>query len=114
MIDYVVVKAGGKQYRVREGDTLDVEKLAGEKGDPVDLTEVLLVSQDGKVVVGSPTVPGARVAAQILEQGRAEKITIFKFKRKVRYRRKRGHRQPFTRLSIRSIALDAAPSVAQG
>lgn len=113
MIEYAVIKTGGKQYRVREGDTLDVEKLPGEKGDPVELTEVLLVSQDGKAIVGSPTVPGARVTAQILEHGRGVKVTVFKFKRKVRYRRKRGHRQPFTRLSIRGIALEPAPGVAQ-
>ncbi|MEK7681722.1 MAG: 50S ribosomal protein L21 [Chloroflexota bacterium] len=103
MNDYAVIKTGGKQYQVHEGDTLDVEKLPGEKGDPIELTDVLMVSRAGNVTVGTPTVPGARVSAQIVEHGRAAKIVIFKYKRKVRYRRRTGHRQSFTRLSIRSI-----------
>lgn len=103
MNDYAIVKTGGKQYRVHEGDTLDVEKLHGEKGDPIELTDVLMVSRDGNVTLGAPIVPGAKVSAQIVEQGRAPKIVVFKYKRKVRYRRKIGHKQPFTRLSIRSI-----------
>ena len=103
MNDYAVIKTGGKQYRVHEGDTLDVEKLPGEKGDPIELTDVLMVSRGGSVTLGAPMVPGARVSAQILEQGRAPKIIIFKYRRKVRYRRRTGHKQPFTRLSIRSI-----------
>src|ERR1700730_10732712 len=100
---YAVVRTGGKQYSVREGQQLDVEKLAGIEGDRIELTDVLLIGDGENLTVGSPTVPGARVITEVLGQNRAKKVIIFKYKRKTRYRRKLGHRQPFTRLAVREI-----------
>lgn len=104
---YAVIKTGGKQYRVAQGDRLRVEKLAGNVGDAVTLAEVLLVvdprSGDG-IKIGKPVVGGAKVEAKIIAQDRGEKIIIFKFRRRKNYRRKTGHRQPFTALEITGIA----------
>ncbi len=100
---YAVVRTGGKQYSVREGQQLDVESINGDAGARIELDEVLLISDGENMHVGSPTIPGARVVAEVLSQGRREKVTVFKYKRKVRYRRKVGHRQPFTRLAVRQI-----------
>ncbi len=101
---YAVIKTGGKQYRVAQGDKLRVEKLPGNVGDTITLGEVLLVGEGDGVKVGSPTVGGAKVQAKIVAQDRGEKITIFKFRRRKNYRRKTGHRQPFTALEITSVA----------
>lgn len=100
---YAVIKSGGKQYTVRPGDTLDVEKLDGEAGASVELTDVLLIENDGVLSVGTPTVAGASVTAEIVEHGKAKKIIVFKYKPKIRYRKKTGHRQQYTRLAIREI-----------
>lgn len=102
---YAVVKTGGKQYKVKEGQTLRVEKLEAQPGASVDL-EVLLVSdEDGKdVKVGTPTVFGAKVSAKVIEQGRAAKVLVVKYKPKSRYKRVNGHRQPFTAIQIEKIA----------
>ena len=100
---YAVVRTGGKQYSVREGQQLDVELIAGEAGERIELGDVLLVSDGDQLTVGTPTVAGARVVAEVLGHGRAPKVTVFKYKRKTRYRRKLGHRQPFTRLAVREI-----------
>ena len=100
---YAVIKTGGKQYRVSEGDTLRVEKLDGEVGSKLELGEVLMVGGD-KVAVGSPTVKGAKVTAEITAQDRAKKIVVFKMKRRKNYRRKQGHRQPFTEIRITGIS----------
>jgi large subunit ribosomal protein L21 len=100
---YAVVRAGGKQYSVREGQLLEVERMAGTEGDRVELNDVLLLSDGDRLTVGTPTVPGARVVAEVLGHARAKKVTIFKYKPKTRYRRKLGHRQPFTRLAVREI-----------
>ena len=100
---YAVIKTGGKQYRVSEGDTLRVEKLDGEVGSKLELDEVLMVGGD-KVAVGSPTVKGAKVTAEITAQDRAKKIVVFKMKRRKNYRRKQGHRQPFTEIRITGIS----------
>lgn len=100
---YAVVRAGGKQYSVREGQLLEVERMAGAEGDRVELNDVLLLSDGDNLTVGTPTVPGARVVAEVLGHARAKKVIIFKYKRKTRYRRKLGHRQPFTRLAVREI-----------
>jgi large subunit ribosomal protein L21 len=100
---YAVIKTGGKQYRVAQGDKLRVEKLPGNVGDTVTLGEVLLVGAGDGVKVGTPVVGGARVEAKIVAQDRGPKITIFKFRRRKNYRRKTGHRQPFTALEITSI-----------
>ena len=101
---YAVIKTGGKQYRVAQGDKLRVEKLAGNVGDTITLGEVLLVGEGDGVKVGAPTVAGAKVQAKIVAQDRGPKIIIFKFRRRKNYRRKTGHRQPFTALEITSVA----------
>ena len=104
MIDnYAVVQTGGKQYRVREGDTIRVESLPGVDGDSVELTEILLVSKQGKVKIGSPTVKKARVTAEVVGEGKGKKVVVFKYKSKTRYRRKNGHRQSYTDLKITDI-----------
>ncbi len=100
---YAVIKTGGKQYRVAQGDKLRVEKLPGNVGDTVTLGEVLLVGSGEGVKVGQPVVSGAKVEAKIVAHDRGEKIIIFKFRRRKNYRRKTGHRQPFTALEITSI-----------
>ena len=100
---YAVIKTGGKQYRVAQGDRLRVEKLAGNVGDTVTLGEVLLVGEGDGVKVGAPLVSGAKVEAKIIAQDRGKKIIIFKFRRRKNYRRKTGHRQPFTALEITGI-----------
>ena len=102
MID-AVIRTGGKQYRVHEGSVLNVATMDAEPGSRVELRDVLLVSSDGSVTVGTPTVDGAFVVAEVVEHGRGKKVINFKYKAKVRYRRKRGHRQGYTRLSIQEI-----------
>ena len=97
------VKTGGKQYRVAPGDVIDVEKLPNDEGTKVELNEVLLVSQDGKLIVGSPLVSDAKVLGDVQEQGRGEKVVVFKFKAKTRQRTKTGHRQSLTRLLVQDI-----------
>jgi large subunit ribosomal protein L21 len=99
---YAVIHTGGKQYRVSEGDTLRVEKLPGEVGSSLEFGEVLMLGGD-KVAVGRPFVGGAKVAAQIVAQDRARKIIVFKMKRRKKYRRKAGHRQPYTEIKITGI-----------
>jgi large subunit ribosomal protein L21 len=100
---YAVIKTGGKQYRVTEGQKLRVEKLTGNAGDKVTFNEVLMLGGD-KLTIGQPMVKGARVEAEILGQDRGPKIVIFKFRRRKNYRRKQGHRQPYTQLKITGIA----------
>ena len=100
---YAVIKTGGKQYRVSQGETLRVEKLPGDVGAKVEFNEILLVGGE-KVVVGKPTVAGAKVVASIVAQDRAEKIIVFKMRRRKNYRRKNGHRQPYTELRIESVS----------
>ncbi len=100
---YAVVRTGGKQYKVLVGQTIDVEKLAVPKGETVELSDVLLVADGDKVSIGKPTVAGAKVLARVVESGLGEKLIVFKYKPKVRYRRRLGHRQPFTRLAITKI-----------
>ena len=101
---YAVIRTGGKQYRVEAGQRLHVERLPGSVGDRVELPEVLMVGGSDATVVGTPTVAKARVVGEIVEQGRARKITVFKYKSKTRYRRVRGHRQLQTQLAITEIA----------
>lgn len=105
---YAVVRTGSKQYRVRVGDIIEVEKLPVEPGQPVTLDEVLLVERDGQVVVGQPVVPGARVVARVLDQVKGPKLIVFKMKPKTRYRRKTGHRQQYTRLQVEAIETGSA------
>jgi large subunit ribosomal protein L21 len=100
---YAVIKTGGKQYRVSEGDRIRVEKLAGDTGSSVTFEEVLMIGGE-KVAVGKPLVKGAKVTATIVTQDRAKKVIIFKFRRRKNYRRKRGHRQPFTEIQITGVS----------
>ena len=102
---YAIIRTGGHQYRVAPGDTIEVEKLDVAPGTDVELGEVLMVSGDDGVVVGTPLVEGAKVLARVVSQGKGEKLIIFKFKAKKRYRRKTGHRQKLTRLAIKEISL---------
>ncbi len=99
---YAVIRTGGKQYRVAQGDTLRVEKLAGDVGASITFEEVLMVGGD-KVDVGKPLVAGAKVVAQITAQDRAKKIIVFKMRRRKNYRRKNGHRQYYTEVKITGI-----------
>jgi large subunit ribosomal protein L21 len=108
---YAIVETGGKQYRVKPGDTVAVEKLPGEPGEVLDLGQVLLVAGDGEPRIGSPGVAGAVVRAEVVSQFRGDKIIIFRYKSKVRYRRKTGHRQSLTRLRITDILVDGASSL---
>lgn len=106
-MDYAVIRTGGKQYRVAPGDVISVEKLEGSVGDHVELGEVLLAGDAQGILLGQPLVPGAAVRAEIVEQGKHRKVLVFKYKRRKRYRRKNGHRQPFTGLKISEIVLVA-------
>ena len=99
---YAVIKTGGKQYRVAEGDRLRVEKLIGDIGSTITFGEILMLGGD-TVSVGKPLVTGAKVTATIVAQDRAKKIIVFKFRRRKNYRRKRGHRQPFTEIKITGV-----------
>ncbi|HEY8493984.1 MAG TPA: 50S ribosomal protein L21 [Myxococcota bacterium] len=100
---YAVVRSGGKQIRVAPGESVWVEKLPGAVGEQITLDEVLLLGGEGEPRVGTPVVPGARVVATIVGEGRGEKITIFKYKRRKRYRRKQGHRQNYTQIRVERI-----------
>ena len=97
---YAVIKTGGKQYKVQEGDTIRVEKLEGKEGDKIKLDTVLMLTDGDKVTVGTPVVKGASVSATVKAQGRGEKIIIIKFKRRKQYRKQMGHRQAYTELAI--------------
>ncbi|MEC7884503.1 MAG: 50S ribosomal protein L21 [Chloroflexota bacterium] len=103
MTDFAIVKAGGKQYRVSTGDTVRVESLPADQGDTVTLNDVLMLSLDGNVEVGNPTINGATVEAEVVGKGRDKKVVILKFKAKTRYRRKNGHRQHYTDLRVTNI-----------
>jgi large subunit ribosomal protein L21 len=100
---YAVVKTGGKQYRVSPGDTIDVEKLPCEVGDQVELDKVLLVANGPEAKIGQPLVEGAKVKATVTRQAKGPKVIVFKYRPSKRYRRKKGHRQHYTRLRIDEI-----------
>ncbi len=102
-MDFSVIKTGGKQYVVKAGDTLKVEKLDGEmtKGDKVTFDKVLLTSIGGKTTIGTPFIDGATVTADFVEQGRNKKIVVIKYKQKSRYFKKNGHKQPHTKVTIK-------------
>lgn len=99
---YAVIKTGGKQYRVSEGDILRVEKLEGDVGSTIDFADVLMIGGDSPKI-GTPVVSGAKVSAEIIGQDRSKKIIVFKKKRRKNYRRKRGHRQAYTELRITGV-----------
>ncbi|ADO83171.1 50S ribosomal protein L21 [Ilyobacter polytropus] len=100
---YAVIKTGGKQYKVAEGDVLKVEKLNAEVNTTVELTDVLLVSKEGEVKVGAPVVEGAKVLVEVLSQEKGKKVINFKYKPKTGYHRKKGHRQLLTEIKIKAI-----------
>jgi large subunit ribosomal protein L21 len=100
---YAVIRTGGKQYRVTPGDVIRVEKLEGEPGAEVAFNEVLMTEDAGSVRVGTPLISGARVTGQVLQQGKAKKVLVFKKKRRKNYRRHQGHRQQFTAVRVTQI-----------
>ena len=100
---YAIIKTGGKQYRVSEGDTLMVEKLSVAEGEQVVFEEVLCVGNGSEMNFGQPFVAGAKVTAKVAEHGKGEKILVFKYKAKSNYRKRQGHRQPFTKVVIEKI-----------
>ena len=104
---FAVVRTGGKQYRVAQGDVIAVEKLAGEPGSTIELAEVLMVGEGADAAAGTPLVAGASVSAELVEHRRADKIIVFKKKRRHNYRRKNGHRQHQTVLRITEIRAGA-------
>ena len=108
MTSYAIIQTGGKQYQVKSGDVLDVEKLEAEVGTRVELADVRLVSEDSGLSVGTPTVEGALVTAEVEDQFRGPKIIIFKYKNKTHYRKKNGHRQSYTRIRIQDILTGGA------
>lgn len=99
---FAIIKTGGKQYKVSEGDIIKIEKIEAEAGDKIEFDQVLMVAGDD-VKVGSPVVEGAKVSAEVLDQKKDKKIVIFKFKAKKNYRKKKGHRQPYTLVKIEKI-----------
>ena len=107
---YAVVNSGGKQYKVQKGEILRIEKIAGEVGSPVTFDRVLMFSDGENVDIGRPVVEGVSVTGHIVEQGKAKKIIVFKYKRRKRYRRKKGHRQTFTAVKIDSIEAKGSKS----
>ncbi len=100
---YAVIKTGGKQYRVQEGEVLKLEKLAADIGETVEFDQVLALKTEDELKVGTPYVEGAKVQGKVLGQGKAKKIIVFKYKPKKNYRKKQGHRQPFTSVRIEKI-----------
>lgn len=106
-----VIKTGGKQYLVKKGDKIKVEKLKGKEGSEINFTDVLLIQKEKETIIGKPIIKDAKVVAKILEQGKGKKIIIFKYKAKKRYKKKAGHRQPFTEIEIKDILLSTQKSV---
>ena len=104
---YAIIETGGKQYKVAEGDVVFFEKLDTEEGKKVTFENVVLVSDEGKVQVGTPYVKGVKVEGKVVSHGKAKKIIVYKMKPKKNYRRKYGHRQPYTKVEITSIKLAA-------
>jgi large subunit ribosomal protein L21 len=104
---YAVVKTGGKQYRVQQGDTVMIEKISGDVGSEISFEEVLMVSDGDQVRIGTPNLDDVTVSGRIVAQDRSKKIIVFKYKRRKRYRRKQGHRQAFTAVQIDTIEAKA-------
>lgn len=100
---YAILKTGGKQYMVQEGDVISIEKLEVARGEKVLFDEVLVVSKENNLQVGTPVVNGVNVEATVMEQGKDKKVIVFKYKSKKDFRKKQGHRQPFTRVRIDKI-----------
>ena len=103
MSNYAIVTSGGKQFKVRTGQVINAELLHVEQGKDVELSPVLMIADNDEVIIGNPEIKGAKVIASCLQEGKARKIIVFRYKNKVRSRRKTGHRQPYTRLLIKEI-----------
>lgn len=101
---YAILKTGGKQYRVNEGDVISVEKLDVASGEKVVFDEILVLSKDGELQIGAPVVSGASVEGTVVQQGKEKKVIVYKYKPKKDFRKKQGHRQPFTRVKIEKIS----------
>ena len=110
---YAVIEACGKQYKVTKGDVVFFEKLEAEEGKKVTFDKVVLLSDEGKVEVGAPYVKGIKVEGKVVAHGKGKKIVVFKYKAKKNYRRKQGHRQPYTKVEITAIKLPAAKKEAK-
>ena len=104
MVDFAIIQTGGKQYRVKDGDTIRVEHLPDDEGDTVVIDDVRMVSLNGDINIGTPNVPGASVTTEVVNKGKDKKVVVFKYKAKTRYRRKNGHRQQYTDLRISEIS----------
>jgi len=107
---YAVIETGGKQYRVHEGDVINVEKLKVAAGDHIEFDRVLVLSDGKTIQVGSPIIESAKVFGSVVENGKGEKVIIFKYKSKKDYRKKQGHRQPYTMIKIESLSSDGKPA----
>ncbi|MBO4861940.1 MAG: 50S ribosomal protein L21 [Firmicutes bacterium] len=110
---YAVIETGGKQYRVTEGDVIRVEKLDVDPGKTVTIKEVLVLEKDDKTLVGAPYVAGASVKAEVVDNGKAKKVVIYKYKAKKDSKKKQGHRQPYTELQIKSVSVRASRKKAE-
>ncbi len=111
---YAIIQTGGKQYRVSKGDVITVERMSAEAGQNIELEQVLLISDESGITVGSPLVEGAFVAGTVLENGKSKKVVTFKYKAKKDYRKKQGHRQPYTMVEIKDIMKSGKSSVQTG
>lgn len=107
---YAVIETGGKQYRVQEGDVITIEKLNVAAGDDITFDRVLLLNDGENVQVGAPILEAAKVFGSVVENGKGEKVIIFKYKSKKDYRKKQGHRQPYTMVKIESLSADGKPA----
>ncbi|MDD4565776.1 MAG: 50S ribosomal protein L21 [Eubacteriales bacterium] len=107
---YAVIETGGKQYKVQAGDVITIEKLKAFAGDEVTFDKVLLMSDGEKVQVGAPIIEAAKVYGSVVENGKREKVIIYKYKSKKDYRKKQGHRQPYTMVKIESLSSDGTPA----
>ena len=110
VMDYAIFRTGGKQYRVSPGDILDVEKLPVETGAEIELGDVIALSEEGQMTLGTPVLEGVKVVAQVHAQAKDKKIRVLKYKRKTRYRRTLGHRQSYTRIQIVEFAKEGGES----
>jgi large subunit ribosomal protein L21 len=110
---YAIIETGGKQYRAEPGQSISVEKISAEEGSTIELDRVLLVSKDAKVTVGQPIVEGAKVIAEVVQQAKSKKLLMLKYKAKIRYQVKHGHRQQLTKLTIKEIVTGGKSSAPQ-
>ncbi len=103
-MQFAIIKTGGKQYKVSEGDTIEIEKLEVAEGGEIVFDQVLLIDDGKDSKIGKPLVTGAKVTAKLIEQGKADKVIVFRYKSKTRYKKKKGHRQPYTKIEIIKIS----------